>query len=122
MESSSGSSEYRISPTVSKEKWAVHAQKKLQKGYVLIIAHGRRTASFFKEGRGFEPCPFKIAKALAEMGMVEDAGPHFLGTKYILSEMSPAPPVVVEVNDDDRERLVRYEAAREKLLGLGASG
>lgn len=101
MESSSSSSEFRSSPTVSKDKWAMHARTKLLKGYVLIIAHGRRTASFFKEGRGFEPCPFKIAKALVEMGLVEEAGPHFLGTKYVLSSAAPEPPRLADADDDD---------------------
>ena len=99
--SSSSSSEFRSSPTVSKEKWAMHARAKLLRGYVLIIADGRRTASFFKEGRGFEPCPFKIAKALVEMGLVEEAGTHFLGTRYLLSSAAPAPPPVVDVDEDD---------------------
>jgi len=117
--SSSSSSEYRISPTVSKEKWAVHARAKLMKGYVLIVARERRTASFFKEGRGFEPCPFKIAKALIEMGMIEEAGPHFLGTKYMLSSAMPAPPVVVNDDDDDvdtEERPEKASGSMEVLL------
>lgn len=101
MESSSSSSEFRSSPTVSKEKWAMHARAKLLKGYILIIADGRRTASFFKEGRGFEPCPFKIAKALVEMGLVEEAGTHFLGTRFVLSSAAPSPPPVVEADEDD---------------------
>ena len=101
MDSSSSSSEFRSSPTVSKEKWANHARAKLLKGYVLIIADGRRTASFHKEGRGFEPCPFKIAKALVEMGLVEEAGTHFLGTKYQLSSEAPVPAPVMDVDDDD---------------------
>jgi len=110
MDSSSSSSDFRSSPTVSKEKWANHARAKLLKGYVLIIADGRRTASFHKEGRGFEPCPFKIAKALVEMGLVEEAGTHFLGTKYQLSSEAPVPAPVVDVDDDDE---VEDDEARE---------
>jgi hypothetical protein len=79
----------------------MHARAKLLKGYVLIIADGRRTASFFKEGRGFEPCPFKIAKALVEMGLVEEAGTHFLGTRFVLSSAAPVPPPVVEPDEED---------------------
>lgn len=116
MESSSGSSgspEFRISPTVSKEKWAIHARAKLLKGYVLIVARERKTASFFKEGRGFEPCPYKVAKALIELGMIEEAGNHFLGIKYVLSTGVPVPPVLVV--DDDDEPLIA--PPREKESG-----
>ncbi len=103
MESSSGSSgspEFRISPTVSKEKWAIHARGKLLKGYILIVARDRKTASFFKEGRGFEPCPYKVAKALIELGMIEEAGTHFLGVKYVLSTGAPTPVIVVDDEDE----------------------
>ena len=116
MESSSGSSgspEFRISPTVSKEKWAIHARAKLLKGYILIVARERKTASFFKEGRGFEPCPYKVAKALIELGMIEEAGNHFLGIKYVLSTGVPVPPVLVV--DDDDEPLIA--PPREKESG-----
>lgn len=118
MESSSSSSEFRSSPTVSKEKWAMHARAKLLKGYVLIIADGRRTASFFKEGRGFEPCPFKIAKALVEMGLVEEAGTHFLGTRFVLSSAAPVPPPVVEPDEDDETD----DAAPREQAATGMEG
>lgn len=117
MDSSSSSSEIRSSPTVSKEKWAMHARAKLLRGYVLIIANGRRTASFYKEGRGFEPCPFKIAQALVEMGLVEEAGTHFLGTRYLLSAEAPTPPPVVEVADDEEEE-EEDSSTRESSTGM----
>jgi hypothetical protein len=115
---SSGSSEFRISPTVSKEKWAIHARAKLLKGYVLIVARERKTASFFKEGRGFEPCPYKVAKALIELGMIEEAGNHFLGIKYVLSTGAPVPPVLVVDDDDEPEIAPPREKETSSMEGM----
>lgn len=88
METSS-SSEYqerRVGPTVSKDKWVNHAKSKLARGYVLIIGKQKRNANFYLRSKGFEMCPFNVAKQLVKEGIVIEAGEHPLGTMYRLAE------------------------------------
>ncbi|NEQ30346.1 MAG: hypothetical protein F6K04_04995 [Leptolyngbya sp. SIO4C5] len=88
----SESVERQVSPTVSKDKWILHARQKMAKGYVLIVSPTRRTANFFMRGKGFEMCAFKVARTLIQLGMVEEAGTHRLGMMYRLKE-EHMPPV-----------------------------
>lgn len=113
-------SEYRESrsaPTVSRDKWILHARAKLDKGYSLIISEGRKNASFFLAGRGYEPCPFVTAKRLVELRVVEPSGKHPLGALYTLS------PNAVDLNtaikqDPDEVDLVRTDDDDDSGSGL----
>ncbi|GIV59187.1 MAG: hypothetical protein KatS3mg043_0276 [Rhodothermaceae bacterium] len=96
----------RISPTVTREKWASHARSKLLNGYVLIIGKERRNANFFKPSKGYEVCPYKIARRLVEEGIVEPTEKqHYLGTVYVLSANAAvlASPPAPSVDDDDED-------------------
>lgn len=97
-----------ISPTVSREKWFNHACSKLLRGYALIVSSQRRNANFFKPEKGYEMCAFGAARRLIEEGIVVEAGTHYLGALYVLSEAAaaelqhrarPARPRAEEVTD-----------------------
>jgi len=89
-------------PTVSKEKWAAHARLKLSCGYVLIVGQERRNANFFKPSKGYEMCPYKIARRLIDEGIVKPAErPHHLGRVYVLSTDTVPPPPPPSIPDDD---------------------
>lgn len=113
-------SEYRESrsaPTVSRDKWILHARTKLDKGYSLIISEGRKNASFFLAGRGYEPCPFVTAKRLVELRVVVASGKHPLGALYTLS------PDAVDLNtaikqDPDEVDLIRTDDDDDSGAGL----
>ena len=79
------SQDRRIGPTVSKEKWVNHAKTKLSKGYVLIVGTQRRTANFYQRTKGFEMCPYNVAKQMIKDGLLVEAGQHHLGTMYRLA-------------------------------------
>jgi hypothetical protein len=85
--------EQRTSPTVSKEKWANHARQKLLKGYVLIVSNSKKSANFYLAGKGYEMCPFHIAKRLVKEGLVVENGTHYLGSVYTLSSALPPPEI-----------------------------
>ncbi|PIQ61004.1 MAG: hypothetical protein COV99_10420 [Bacteroidetes bacterium CG12_big_fil_rev_8_21_14_0_65_60_17] len=95
----------RAAPSVSREKWALHAHAKMSKGYVLIVSTARRSANFFMPGKGYDPCPIITAKRLIEQGLVVADGRHPLGERYILApDADPArvaPKGRVDDDDDD---------------------
>jgi hypothetical protein len=107
MESSSSSDyqERRVGPTVSKDKWVNHAKAKLSKGYALIIGKNKRTANFYLRSKGFEMCPYNVAKQLVKDGLVVEAGEHPLGTMYRLAdnvapvEVKRKPATVVKLQE-----------------------
>ncbi|WP_457653585.1 hypothetical protein [Rhodocaloribacter sp.] len=91
-----------ISPTVSKEKWAAHARSKLSRGYVLIVGQERRNANFHHPSKGYEMCPYKIARRLVDEGIVKPAGrTHHLGLVYVLASDTAPPPPPPSIPDDD---------------------
>ena len=90
------SPEVRISPSVSKEKWAAHAKTKLANGYLLIVSDRRRTANFFRTGKGYETCAYNVALQLVREGSVTKAYDHHLGTAYLLSSDAHAQPVAAK--------------------------
>lgn len=87
--SNEGAGERRIGPSVSRDKWLSHARTKLQRGYVLIVGNGRRTANFYSRDKGYEMCAFDIARALVNSGEVLASGEHYLGTVYTLTDTAP---------------------------------
>ncbi len=95
----------RAAPSVSREKWALHAHAKMSKGYVLIVSTARKSANFFMPGKGYDPCPIITAKRLIEQGLVVADGRHPLGERYILApDADPtrvAPKGRVDDDDDD---------------------
>jgi hypothetical protein len=93
------------SPSVTKDRWIAHAKNKLSRGYVLIVGNGRRNANFFKPGKGYEMCAFAVAQQMVREGILEEAGQHALGTRYVLSSDADAkiPPPPPRYDDDDEE-------------------
>lgn len=93
----------RSSPSVTPEKWASFAISKLKKGYLLVINKTHRSASFYRSGKGFEPCSYKVARRLVEAGIVEED--HEQGErKYYILSREPDPPLVrhsPDLDDDD---------------------
>lgn len=97
-------SEKRNAPTVSREKWRVHAIGKLSKGYVIIVGDKRRNANFYQPGKGYEMCAYNVATQLIKEGVVVPSYEHHLGMAYALAEAPPPPPPSVKpppVDDDD---------------------
>lgn len=108
--SDSFSPEVRISPSVSKEKWAVHAKTKLANGYILIVSDLRRNANFFRAGKGYETCAYNVALQLVREGSVTKAYDHHLGTAYLLSPDAHTQPVAA------KKKAQEEEAADTELL------
>jgi Rad3-related DNA helicase len=93
MESTDYSASGRASqerPTVTKDKWITHALRKLEKGYILIVGNGRRSANFYRAGSGYEMCSYQAAVQMVRDGLVVKTHDHYLGTAYALSPR-PAP-------------------------------
>lgn len=87
------SAERRTGPSVSKDKWVVHARQKLARGYILIVGEGRRSANFFKPGSGYEMCAYNVALQLIRDGIAVPARKHPMGMAYTLApEAAPPPP------------------------------
>ncbi len=72
----------RAKPSVSTDNWTALAEKKLTRGYTLIVNDTRRIANFFKPGSGYEACSFTAAMKLIQSGKVVKTGQHDLGTVY----------------------------------------
>jgi hypothetical protein len=73
-------------PTGSKEKWLVHAQRKLGQGYVLIVSNDRRNANFHHPEKGYEMCSYQVARQLIKDELVVKTRDHHLGSVFELSE------------------------------------
>jgi hypothetical protein len=83
--SEAAGSERRVGPTVSRDRWMLHARQKLSRGYVLILAGGdKRRANFYLPEKGYEMCAYDVARALVQSGEVVPTGEHPLGTRYEL--------------------------------------
>lgn len=89
----SSSQERRVGPTVSRDKWYLHARQKLAKGYKLIVAKdGKKRANFWTAEKGFEMCAFEVARALVQSGELTLVGEHPLGLMYELVVPDAPPP------------------------------
>lgn len=86
MSSSDQEDHPQTSPTVSREKWEVHALRKLAKGYVLIVSKERKNANFHSPTKGYEMCAYQVAKKLVNDGLVEQTREHHLGAVYELAD------------------------------------
>jgi hypothetical protein len=90
-------------PTVTKDKWIAHARRKLEKGYILIVGNGRRTANFYKTGSGYETCSYQAAVQMVRDGLLVKTRDHYLGTAYMLAPhlvATPPAPRPAEPDDD----------------------
>lgn len=113
------SSEKRNAPTVSREKWRVHAIGKLSKGYVIIVGDKRRSANFYQPGKGYEMCAYNVATQLIKEGVVVPSYEHHLGMAYALAEAPPPPaPKPPPVDDDDEDDDVPVEDLESLLNDL----
>ena len=84
--------ERRTGPSVSKDKWVVHARQKLARGYILIVGEGRRSANFFKPGSGYEMCAYNVALQLIRDGIAVPFRKHPMGMAYTLApDAAPLP-------------------------------
>jgi len=86
MSSSDRDDHPQTSPTVSREKWEVHALRKLAKGYVLIVSKERKNANFHSPTKGYEMCAYQVARKLVKDGLVEQTREHHLGAVYELAD------------------------------------
>lgn len=115
-----GSGERRIGPSVSRDKWLNHARTKLQRGYVLIVGKGKRTANFYSRDKGYEMCAFEVARALVGSGEVVASGEHHLGTVYTLvaipSEVVPSRPAPTPADVDDGDDFGLEEEEAEETF------
>jgi hypothetical protein len=80
----------RAKPSVSTDNWTALAEKKLTRGYTLIVNDSRRIANFFKPGSGYEACSFTAAMKLIQSGKVVKTGQHDLGAVYSISAENAA--------------------------------
>lgn len=81
-ESESSDSPGRAKPSASTDTWTALAEKKLTRGYTLIVNDTRRIANFFKPGSGYEACSYTAAMKLIQSGRVVKTGQHDLGVVY----------------------------------------
>jgi hypothetical protein len=82
MSESESDSPGRAKPSVSTDNWLALAEKKLGRGYTLIVNDTRRIANFFKPGIGYETCSYTAAVKLIKSGKVVRTGDHDLGAMY----------------------------------------
>ncbi|GIV61423.1 MAG: hypothetical protein KatS3mg044_0289 [Rhodothermaceae bacterium] len=93
----------RTAPTVSKDRWVHHARMKMMRGYALIVSNTRHAANFFMPGKGYEACPYHVARKMIREGLVVEGGQHTLGTLYLLAPHAAASPTPAPKVDDDEE-------------------
>ncbi|NND71445.1 MAG: hypothetical protein HKN43_07690 [Rhodothermales bacterium] len=93
----------RVPPTVSKDKTLQLALTKLERGWVIILGPKGKNANLFKPGKGFDPILFSVAARMRDLGLIQEAGPHYMGTKYVLAEGADPKAIVKPaiVDDDD---------------------
>ncbi len=122
--SGSNGSGGETSPTVSREKWEVHALRKLAKGYVLIVSRERKNANFHSPTKGYEMCAFRVAKKLVNDGLVEKTRDHHLGSVYELkSEVRDSlkkggKPMPKDEDDDEKTTTEDTEALLDDIPEL----
>jgi hypothetical protein len=101
-------------PTVTKDKWITHAVRKLEKGYILVVANDRRSANFYKAGSGYEMCSYQAAVQMVRDGAVIKVRDHYLGTAYALAAhliaTPPARPASPSPEDDVGDGVATAEA------------
>lgn len=91
--SEAAGTERRVGPSVSRDKWLLHARQKLSRGYVLILADGaKRRANFYMPAKGYEMCAYDVARTLVVSGEVVATGAHPLGTRYELAALTGVAP------------------------------
>lgn len=95
----------RTGPTVTRDRWTLHARRKLSKGYVLIVGTTRKNANFHSPEKGYEMCAYDVARKLIEEGVVVKTRKHHLGDVYELSDVVPEPAAATSVVDDDDDDL-----------------
>lgn len=94
------------------EKWLRLAASKFEHDYVLIANLDDQHANFFKVGKGYEPCPFRIARALIEQERVTPVGSHYLGQIYRAADPSLL-RVEAELEEADEDYALLLDAAEE---------
>ena len=99
-ESSEQKSDFYAS-SFPKEKWLNFALQKLRRGFVLIVNEEKPIANLYKQGTGYDPCPFRTAKFLIHEGLVVPQGIHHLGKRYILSDDDLLFPIVNKAIETD---------------------
>lgn len=83
-------------------KWLPLAEQKFKRGYVLVINDQRRVANFFKPGKGYEPCPYRIARDMIIEGVIAETGKRRpLGLEYTRTTTTKLHTVANEPDDDD---------------------
>lgn len=83
-------------------KWLPLADKKFKRGYVLVIHEQRRIANFFKPGKGYEPCPYRIAQDMILEGLITETGKRRpLGLEYTRVTTAQLRAISPSVDDDD---------------------
>jgi hypothetical protein len=103
----------KTGPTVSKDKWLNHARSKMARGYLLIVGNERKNANFYLQDKGYEMCPYQVAKGMIKAGLVEEAGEHYLGTLFklradaVTEDRTPARRIR---DDDDIEPVEELES------------
>lgn len=112
----SSNQERRVGPSVSRDKWSLHARQKLSKGYVLIVAADKRRANFWMREKGYEMCAFDVARALIASGDVIPTGEHHLGVVYELAAPYTPPPTRKPRPSRAKQPAVAAEVPPEAIL------
>jgi hypothetical protein len=73
----------RVNRSTPTERQIRFATEKLMAGYSLIVSDERKSAVFFRTGKGYEGCAFRVARSLVTSGFAQSAGRHPLGTIYL---------------------------------------
>ncbi|GAB5521120.1 MAG: hypothetical protein RhofKO_33710 [Rhodothermales bacterium] len=83
------------------KQWLQSAAQKFSRGFVLLINKEKKTARFFKAGKGYHACPYRMALLLVQHGMVTEVRPHPIhGAAFGLAE-GVTPAILRALNPDD---------------------
>ncbi|MEM6647415.1 MAG: hypothetical protein AAF730_14320 [Bacteroidota bacterium] len=92
------------------KQWLQSAAQKFSRGFVLLINREKKTARFFKAGKGYHACPYRMALLLLQHGLIVEVRQHPIhGAAFGLAEgVTPAAlrafkPSDAAANDDDDE-------------------
>lgn len=101
-------------------KWLPLAEQKFKRGYILVIHDQRRIANFFKPGKGYEPCPYRIARDMIAQGFIATTGKcRPLGLEYgRITATTPRPVPLVHDEEDEITLSVSSESLIETVDDL----
>ncbi|MEM1093306.1 MAG: hypothetical protein AAGJ10_01790 [Bacteroidota bacterium] len=93
------------------KQWLQSAAQKFGRGFVLLINKEKKTARFFKAGKGYHACPYRMALLLVQHGLIAEVRPHPIhGAAFGLADgvtlaalRTFKPSDTLDTDDDDED-------------------